>query len=139
MEAVVDASVVVKWFVEEEGSERALRLRDRYIDGEIELIAPELITFEVLNALRYKGLFTEEEMAQIQEALEAYAFSLYSLSGDYARKTLEVAFRNDITVYDASYVALAVVRETHLYTADEELRRRLKEPYSKHVRGLREV
>ncbi len=55
MEAVVDASVVVKWLVEEEGSERALRLRDRYIDGKIEIIAPELITFEVLNALRYEG------------------------------------------------------------------------------------
>ncbi len=49
-------------------------MRDRYIDGEIELIAPELITFEVSNALRYKGLFTEDEMAQVREALEAYAY-----------------------------------------------------------------
>ncbi len=138
-EIVVDASVVVKWFVEEEGSEEALKLRDRYIDGEVEIAAPELITFEVLNALLYKGLFTEEEMAQIHEALEAYSFSLYPLRGDYARKTLELALRNQITIYDASYVALALVRGTHLYTADERLVRRLGEPYSKYVRGLGEV
>ncbi len=56
MEVVVDASVVVKWFVKEEGSEEALRLRDRYVEGEIQIIAPELITFEVLNALYFKRL-----------------------------------------------------------------------------------
>ncbi|MBW1669419.1 MAG: type II toxin-antitoxin system VapC family toxin, partial [Deltaproteobacteria bacterium] len=52
--AVVDASVVVKWFVEEEGSEEALAIRRRYIEEEVEIVAPELIHFEVLNALRYK-------------------------------------------------------------------------------------
>jgi len=39
-EIVVDASVVVKWFVEEEGSEEALKLRDGYIDGEVEIAVP---------------------------------------------------------------------------------------------------
>jgi len=38
--AVVDASVVAKWFVEEEGSVKALEIRDRYVTGELRLIAP---------------------------------------------------------------------------------------------------
>jgi len=58
---VIDASVVVKWFVDEEGSEGALAIRKKYAEGEAEIIAPELILFEALNALRHKGLFTEAD------------------------------------------------------------------------------
>ena len=137
-EVVIDASVVVKWFVEEEGSEEALKVRDRYVEGEIQIIAPELITFEVLNALYFKRLFSEDELKQISEALEAYSFSLYPLRGEYARKAVEVSYENDITLYDASYVALAIVRDTFAYTADEKLVRKLKGEYRRYVRGLRE-
>ena len=59
-EVVVDASIIVKWFVEEEGSDKSLKLRDRYIEGEIRIIAPELMIFETLNALYYKRLFSEK-------------------------------------------------------------------------------
>jgi len=65
---VVDAGIIVKWFVEEEGSDKSLKLRDRYIEGEIRIIAPELMIFETLNALYYKRLFSEEELKQISEA-----------------------------------------------------------------------
>jgi predicted nucleic acid-binding protein len=54
---VVDASVVVKWFVDEENSDKAIRIRDKYIDGEISVMAPDIIIFEVLNALYYKRFF----------------------------------------------------------------------------------
>jgi peptidoglycan biosynthesis protein MviN/MurJ (putative lipid II flippase) len=37
--------------------------------------------FEALNALYYKRLFSEEELKQISEALEAYSFTLYPLRG----------------------------------------------------------
>lgn len=137
MEVVVDASVVVKWFVEEEGSDKALRLRDKYIDGEISIIAPELMIFEVLNALYYKRLFSESEMKEISEALEAYSFTLYSLKGEYAEKTVETAVENGITIYDASYVALAMIRDTYLYTADEKLIEKLKGEYLKHVKSIK--
>ena len=138
-EVVVDASVVVKWFVEEENSDRALWLRDRYIDGEIRILAPELMIFEVLNALYYKKLFSESEMKEISESLEAYSFTLYPLKGEYAEKTLEVAFKNGVTVYDASYIALAMIKGTCMYTADEKLIRKLKKGYLKYVKNIREI
>jgi len=53
--AVVDASVVVKWFVEEENSSKAIEIRDKYVNAELKLIAPEILLFEVLNALFYKN------------------------------------------------------------------------------------
>ena len=88
---MVDASVVVKWFVDEEGSDKAIRLRDRYVEGEISIAAPELIIFETLNALRYKRLFLMDELMKVAEAIEAFSFTLYPLKGAYAKKTIETA------------------------------------------------
>ena len=138
VEVVVDASVIVKWFVEEEGSDKSLKLGDRYIEGEIRIIAPELMIFETLNALYYKRLFSEEELKQISEALEAYSFTLYPLRGNYASRAVEVAFKNDITIYDASYIALAIIRNTQMYTADEKLMRKLKHRYQKYVKSIKD-
>ena len=139
MEVVVDASIVVKWFVEEEDSDKALKLRDRYVDGELRIAAPELLIFEVLNALHYKKLFSENELKEISEALEAYSLNLYPLKGDYAEKTIEVAFKNDITIYDAAYIALAMIRGTHMYTADEKLVRKMKHRYKEYVKSVKDL
>lgn len=53
---VADASVILKWFSQTGESElgKAIRLRDDYKDGTIELYAPELLVYEVANVLRYK-------------------------------------------------------------------------------------
>lgn len=137
MAAVVDASVVVKWFVVEEGSEKALEIRDKYVGGEVRLIAPELLIFEVLNALYYKGLFSVEEMKEIAESLDAYSFELYPLRGEYAKKALEVAYENNITIYDASYVSLALLKNTYVYTADVKLKGKLRDKYLPYVKVVK--
>jgi predicted nucleic acid-binding protein len=137
--AVVDASVVVKWFVEEENSDKAVTIRDKYIEGELKLIAPEIINFEVLNALYYKKLFSESEIKEVSEALDAYFLDLYPLRGRYAEKTIEVAFKNNITIYDASYISLAIMKNSYMYTADGKLVERLKEDYLKHIRRIKDI
>jgi len=133
---VVDASIIVKWFVEEEGSDEAIKIRDEYINGDMKIIAPELINFEVLNALHYKGLFSEDELQRISEALDAFSMELHSLRGEYAIKTIEVACKNNITVYDAAYISLAMMENTRLYTADRKLKNKLRENYSPYVKVI---
>ncbi len=50
MEKVVaDASVIVKWFVDEMYSENARKLRDEFINGSVEMVSTELMPYEVLN------------------------------------------------------------------------------------------
>jgi len=137
--AVVDASVVVKWFVEEENSSKAIEIRDKYVNAELKLIAPEILLFEVLNALFYKKLFSETEMKSVCEALQAYSIELYPLEGDYCYKTIEIAFKNRITIYDAAYVALAVEKDAFVYTADERLKNMLAEEYKRYVKILKEI
>lgn len=117
--AVVDASVAVKWFVEEEHTDAALAVRDAYVDGALELAAPTLLPFEVVNALRYSGRFDDEALARASTALTKYDIDLvpYQRIDGIAETALEI----DETVYDAAYVALAETRAEPLYTTDERL------------------
>ena len=118
---VVDATVVVKWFAEERYSGEALTIRDSFIEGLIDIAVPSILYFEVLNALKYSGAFGEDELKRIARILEDYQFTAYELEGAYAEKTVEVAMRKGMTIYDASYMALALIEEADLYTADEKL------------------
>ncbi len=132
---VIDASVVVKWFVEEEYSREARLLRDAYASGILDLAAPSLLSYEVLNALKYSGAFGEDELKEIAEILDEFQLSLHDLSGELANKTVELAMRKGITIYDASYAALAESLDTIAYTADERLLRKVGGKL-KHIRDL---
>ncbi len=125
---VVDASVVVKWFVLEEYSDEAGLLKRAYVEGLVDLASPSLLLYEVLNALKYSAAFGEDELKRIARVLEDYQFTLYPLQGELAQKTVEIAMRKGVTIYDASYVALAHMLDTVLYTADEKLIGKIGDP-----------
>ncbi|MEM0309100.1 MAG: type II toxin-antitoxin system VapC family toxin [Thermofilaceae archaeon] len=130
---VSDASVVVKWFIEEKWSEQALKLRDMHVSGQVTVAAPELLFFEVLNALRASRLFTEEELKMAANSLLNYRIERHQLSKPLAEKTVEVASRTRLTIYDAAYVALAVTLDTILYTADDEIVKKAGREYGRCV------
>ncbi|ADC66045.1 PilT protein domain protein [Ferroglobus placidus DSM 10642] len=135
MEKVVaDASVIVKWFVDEVYSKNARKLRDEYINGSVEIISPELMPYEVLNALKHKGLFNKEEIVTAARVITLYGFRLYPLTGKLAERTAEIAVENDLTIYDASYIALAEEQKAKLYTADEKLIEKAKFDFVMHIR-----
>ncbi|MGB9760740.1 MAG: hypothetical protein ACPLZG_13000 [Thermoproteota archaeon] len=54
-------------------------------------------------------------------------------------KTVEVAFKNSVTICDASYISLAVVKNTYMYTADEKLIEKLKGVYVRYVKRIKDV
>ena len=53
-EIVIDSSVAVKWFSEEEATSDALKLGDSHVEGRTTLITTPLLACELANALRYK-------------------------------------------------------------------------------------
>ncbi len=118
---VVDASIIAKWFLIEEYSEQALRLRNDYISGKIILAVPSLLFYEVLNALKYSGVYSSEELLLIGTSLEKYGFEIYELRENLLHRTIKYSMEHNTTIYDASYIALADTLSTILYTADNEL------------------
>lgn len=135
---VVDASVVVKWFLEEEYSDKALMLRNDYVRGLFDIVAPALLEYEVLNALKYSGVYSLEELLMIGDAINKYGFITYELENNYKKLTIKISENSGLTIYDASYVALAKHLNTKLYTADNEIIRKFPQT-AIHIKQYKQI
>lgn len=123
MDLVVDASVVVKWFIDEQDSAPARVLMQDFAARDVELHSPAILPFEVLNALRFHPGCTEEFLLSVQTALERFALREHPFRGEYCRRALHIASRDELAVYDAAYLALARELGAKLVTADDALAR----------------
>jgi len=136
---VLDATVAVKWFTNEPLRNKALLIRDRYVKGLVDLIAPGLFFYEVANALRYNPRFGIEEVRSALKALEDLGISLYGFEGQLRDTSIELAYRFGITIYDAAYVALAMIRDAVLYTADKEVVVKTSSGNIKHLSEIADI
>lgn len=131
---VADSSVIVKWFVEEEDSDHALKLRDDYVSRKVDIAVPELLFYEVINSLRYNLEFGLDELKLSGETLEDYDFWTFPLRGELLEGSIELAAKYGITIYDASYVAIGKLRSWLTYTADTRMKEKINDYASlKHI------
>lgn len=125
---VLDASVIVKWFLHHQEADRdkALALRDFHIAGRSKIYVPQLAFLEVLNAIRFNSKANEDDGENALEALHDLNLETKDANGDLLRKANAIAWANKITIYDALYVALAEKMGYPLITADEVMVKKLK-------------
>ena len=127
---VLDASVIVKWFLphQEVDRDKALALRDLHIAGRSTIYVPELVFLEVLNAIRFSSRADEEDGKTALEALQDINLETKSANtnSDLLRKTNAIAWAYKITICDALYVALAEQVGYPLITADQVMVKKLK-------------
>lgn len=123
---VLDASVAVKWampMANEPLTSEALRLFQRYRDGEVEFIVPDVFWAEVGNIL-WKGVrrkrWSQRDAEILTEDFSQRDFTAVS-SLALLPEAMRIAFSHDRSVYDCLYAALAVQARTDLITADEQL------------------
>lgn len=117
---VVDASVAIKWLVEEAGSDAADALRETH------LVAPAMIRIEVANVLR-----TLAARKSIAAAAAIDLFALFQtapvvlVEHDDAleRRALDLATTLDHPVYDCLYLALAERMGLRMVSADRRFLR----------------
>lgn len=134
-EIVVDTSVVVKWYLPEQHHNEARALRDEYLDRQFDLVAPALMPFEAINALKYSGHYDGDRLEEAAKSLPEYGIDLVSFN--QTGPVAEIANDLNITIYDASYIALAQNLDTKAYTADGKLLDDLEGEYielAEHIR-----
>jgi len=126
---VVDASVAVKWFSQtgEDDIEKALRLQELYLLRECALTAPDLIIYELANALRYNPNFDQKDTELALLSLHKMGMELVVPSETLLKKAVEFAYQKNIIVYDAIYVALALERRCLLITADTKSYKKIQD------------
>jgi predicted nucleic acid-binding protein len=125
---VVDASVLVKWFLhqQEADRDRALALRELHISGRSTLFIPQFALLEVLNVVRFSPKAKEEDGELALEALQDLHLETKPLEADLSRKANAIAWAYKISIYDALYVALAEQVGYPLITSDQAMIRKLR-------------
>ncbi|MBM3706059.1 MAG: type II toxin-antitoxin system VapC family toxin [Actinobacteria bacterium] len=120
LEYVLDSSVIVKWFSSEneESRDRALYLLNLYKNEKVDLYIPELAFYEIANALRYNKNFSEKEVRNILKYLFDLDLFMVNMDENIIDLSLEIAYEDNITAYDAVFIALANVLKIPLITAN---------------------
>jgi predicted nucleic acid-binding protein len=120
---VVDASVALKWFVEEDGSREAASLLTR---GDV-LIAPDLIIPEVCNAtwkMLRRGMMRESQQTAAMTRLPSILDEL-APTGALAPRAAALSTLLDHPAYDCFYLVLAEQRNATFVSADRCLMQRV--------------
>lgn len=117
---VIDSSVVVKWFSQEEKTSEALALRNAHVEGQLTLLATPLLKCEVANALRYKPDYDTGRLTEAINQLFKLHLTENPIDQQLLSRSGEIAYGCGVTIYDAIPVALALSKKTKCITADRE-------------------
>jgi predicted nucleic acid-binding protein len=127
---VVDASVAIKWhLVDEEHVEAAATLLRQFMQGEVELVAPAHIRYEVPSAIIVAtgGRDPRLTIEQGREAIEEFlTLGLRTIDTDeLILSSFPLVHQYTIAFYDALYLALSRELGIPFLTADSRLYQRI--------------
>lgn len=123
MTIVVDASLIIAWLLREDSSAEAEDVARLIVEEGA--FVPQLFSLEVANVLlqavrrkRITSAYAEEQLRRLED------LSLFTdtETGDHAwTTTYRLALDEGLTVYDATYLELALRRDAILATLDVDL------------------
>ena len=115
---IPDSSVMVKWLnKDKEGYlEQSSKVIEEALDGKTELLAPELARYEIGNVLlKTKKLTPQEAYISLGTAYQL-PITFISETENLARQTFEIAYKHNLSYYDASFLSLARQYDATLVT-----------------------
>ena len=123
---IVDVSVGAKWAspeIVEPLADRADRFLRAYVEGTVQFVVPDLFWIEIGNFLWKAAKRGEITAVLARRGLEAMLNRDFPTVPSRAvlPEALKIAVDFGRTVYDSTYVALAVATGNELLTADERM------------------
>lgn len=128
----VDASVVLKWYLDDEPSGNgALTLLNRFVDNDVNLIAPALLEYEVINGLiiaQRRGRIPESTLIDAISAFQGLGIRLKDIVG-LGSRIVFFSKKYSRSAYDAVYLVIAEQSKVDFLTADKALFNTLNKDY----------
>ena len=140
MKFIVDSGVAFKTVVAELYSDRAIRLRDDYLAGIHELLAPDIFPGEIGHALtraeRQSRISPGEALLLWSRIMTSPPVLLASLPITY--RAIEISSRTRVGVFDCIYMALSEREQCEFVTADDRLVNSVQQlfPFVRHLSSL---
>lgn len=129
---VVDCSVSAAWFIPLEKNAPYETLLSDILDGRVEMIVPDLWWYEVMNVIRSAALRKRIQASDMRELflfLRDIPKKVVAIGEEGQFGILKMAVDRRLSVYDATYLFLAISSGSRLITSDTDLLR-LRNPYS---------
>ncbi len=121
---VVDTSVAVKWFFDEQDSQAALAILEGGRSGDRALVVPDLIYLEFGSVVRRRVQRAElapEDGAVVVAAFTRIPFAQVLPTRPLLPAAYRLALEYGCTVYDAVFIAAASQAAADCVTADKRL------------------
>lgn len=118
---VLDASVVVKMLLEEEGSEKVRKM----LQGKEKMAVPDLVFLEVANTLVTKSNFPKDRIEEGLGFIYELGLQIYPLERKILIEAALEAKAAGTAVYDMAYATLAKSLRAELLTSDRKFASRV--------------
>lgn len=121
---VLDASVALKWFFKERDSTFADEILLEFKKGNLQIFVPQIFFFEIVNAVKTKAKSTHSEGLEVIDKLFSLNFLTEKVDPVLLSKANYYAHKYNLSIYDASYIALAKIKKVVFLTADVKMVRK---------------
>ena len=120
---VIDASVALAWILPDENiSPEVNELYQRFAAGKINLIAPQLLFYEVLNGIRSAVIQHRLDQNLAVKAIQQFnQLGIHLQVEQDGTDIVNLAVKLNLSVYDAAYIILTNKLKATLYTSDQKL------------------
>lgn len=126
---VIDTSVIVKYLnkVNEANIDKADDIIKLGIRGDVSILVPELVKYEIGNVLLHGKRLTYKEASISLDAFYSLPLEFIPDSEKLSKKTFDVAYKYGITYYDASFLVIAKEYNATLITENFKHQGRVKD------------
>jgi len=118
---LLDASIILKWFIDEIDSSLAKELGLRFRKRRMILTTTRFTFYEVANALKYTKRFSSEDIRGYLKDLTDSGLHIFEYQLNVLQEAVEISMESNISVYDAYYIAQADIEGFRFVTADTKL------------------
>lgn len=125
MVQIIDASVAIKWFVDESGREAALKILSELMEKPRHFAVPELFYFELVNV--FYRLYPAPDSNQFELLKAVLGIGMIRFSMTHALSVAVLKFMSlGLSGYDAAYVALAEMTDGTWLTCDKKAHQKVQ-------------